>query len=270
MKKISVFLVWMVLCLTIVGCGGSNKDTSKKSKKKEFITEDQIDDMYSDPDKFIGKYVVLKGQLNGSPESSDDKRGFQMWGNPETLERNTVVYCDKSLAKDLKGDSYVIVTGKIEGSFEGENAFGKVINTPKITADKIEISNYIDVISPTLKSVDINDVRNSNGVTVTLQKVEFSQIETRIYLSIDNQSGKEYSFYSYNSKIVQNGKQFELGSNYYAEYPELSSDILSGVKSEGILVFDKLEQANFQLVCEGQSDDYSLDGDVFTFDINIQ
>ena len=39
---------------------------------------------------------------------------------------------------------------------KGETAFGKVINTPKITADKIEISNYIDVISLTLKSIDID------------------------------------------------------------------------------------------------------------------
>lgn len=38
-------------------------------------------------------------------------------------------------------------------------------------------------MSPILKSVEENDVRNSNGVTVTLQKIEFSPIETRVYIT---------------------------------------------------------------------------------------
>lgn len=268
MKKFCTFLICFVLCLGLVGCGGS-KNTSKTSKKKEFITEDEIDSMYSNPDKFKGKYVTLTGQVFGSPESEDDTTVFQMMGDPEEYEKNTIVHCKKTLAKDLKSDNYVIVTGRINGIFEGTNAFGGSVTAPQIEAEKIEISSYVDVMSPTLKSVEVNDVRNSNGVTVTLQKVEFSPIETRVYISIDNQSANEYSFYSYNAKVVQNSKQFEYESNYYADYPEINSDILAGVKSEGVLVFKGLEQASFRLVCEGQSDDYYLDRDTFTFDITV-
>jgi len=269
MKKLKLFLACLVLCLGLVGCGGSNKDKSKKTEKKDFITEDQIDSMYSNPDEFKGKYVTLVGQVFGSLENYKDQVSFQMFGDPEGYEKNTIIYCEKSLAKDLKSDSYVTVTGRIEGTFDGSNAFGGKITAPKINAEKIEVSSYIDVVSPTLKSVEVNDIRTSNGVTVTLQKVEFSPIETRVYLSIDNQSANEYSFYPYSSKVVQNSKQFEQESNYYADYPEINSDILAGVKSEGILVFNGLEQTNFQLVCEGQSDDYSLDSDTFTFDIIV-
>ena len=269
MKKIIAFLLCMVLCVGLVGCGG-DKDTAKKPEKKEYLTEDQINDLYSNPDKFKGKYVSLKGQVFGSPETEDDQVAFQMWGDPEGAEKNTIVYCSKDLAKDVKADSYVIITGKIDGIYEGTNAFGGSITAPQINAEKIEVSSYVDVISPTLKSVEPNDVRNSNGVTVTLQKVEFSPIETRVYLSIDNQSGKEYSFYAYSTKVVQNGKQFESDSNYDADYPEISNDILNGVKSEGILIFTGLEQASFQFIAEGQSDDYSIDGDTFTFDVTVQ
>lgn len=270
MRKISMILVCLGLCLGLFGCSNdSGKDTSKKTEEKEFITEDQLDSLYSNPDKFKGKYVTLTGQVFGSPESEDDTTVFQMMGDPEEYEKNTVIHCKKSLTKDLKSDSYVVVTGLIKGTFEGTNAFGESITAPQIEAEKIEISSYIDVVSPTLKSVEVNDVRTSNGVTVTLQKVEFSPIETRVYISVDNQSANEYSFYSYSTKAVQNNKQFEYESNYYADYPELNSDILPGVKTEGILVYNGLEQADFQLICKGQSNDYSLDGDTFTFDITV-
>ena len=34
-------------------------------------------------------------------------------------------------------------------------------------------------------------------------------------------------------------------------------------------MYNGLEQADFQLICKGQSNDYSLDGDTFTFDITV-
>ena len=64
MRKISMILVCLGLCLGLSGCGNdSSKDTSKKTEEKEFVTEDQLDSLYSNPDKFKGKYVTLTGQV---------------------------------------------------------------------------------------------------------------------------------------------------------------------------------------------------------------
>ena len=46
--------------------------------------------MYSNPDKFKGKYITLIGQVFGSLESEDDKTVFQMMGDPGKYENNTI------------------------------------------------------------------------------------------------------------------------------------------------------------------------------------
>lgn len=109
-----------------------------------------------------------------------------------------------------------------------------------------------------------------HGVSVTLNKVEFADNKTRIYMSIENKSKDKFSFYSFNTKITQNSKQYEEESNYYAGYEEIKSDILPGVKEEGIIAFKNIDQANFKLLCEGNSDNYSLDFADFVFDVEVK
>ncbi|MBO8157855.1 MAG: hypothetical protein H0Z32_15635 [Bacillaceae bacterium] len=56
--------------------------------------------------------------------------------------------------------------------------------------------------------------------------------------------------------------------NYEAEYPEVQSDILPGVSSEGIITFPPLPEdaSKFQLYFEGSSDNWELDFQPFVFE----
>jgi len=76
---------------------------------------------------------------------------------------------------------------------------------------------------------------------VTLQKVEFAEQETRVYLKVDNNGSDNFSVYSFNSKITQDGKQFGEQDNWEAEYPQIQTDLLVGNSTEGIIVFPTLE-----------------------------
>lgn len=264
MKRICKVVLVLILCTGLVGCGRDSK-----SKEKSFIDDSDIKEMYSNPKKYDGKYVTLTGKIFSGPDTGEGAIAFQMWGDPKNNDLNTMIYSDKEIAKDVGADDYVKVTGYIDGEFEGENRFGGTITAPQIVAEKIEVSSYQEVMSPTLKTIGINSVKASNGVTVTLQKIEFAKNEARLYVSIDNQSGYKYNFYSFNTKIVQNGKQFEEENNYDADYPEISNEILTGVKTEGIISYKAIEQSNFQWVCEGNSDNYDFDNDTFTFDVTV-
>lgn len=267
MKKIISTLACGLMIIMLTACGGGESEPPKK----EFIEEDQIADMYTSPSSYIGKYITMKGKVFTEPETSGSTTVFQMWGDVEKSERNTVVvFSNEEFDLDVETDMYVEITGYVEGEFEGENAFGTTITAPQIRVESIQELSYIDAVSPTIEAIDVNEAKESNGVTVTLQKIEFAENETRVYLSVENQSSYDYSFYSFNSKIIQGDKQYTEETNFDAEYPEIETEISSGVKEEGIIAFPSMNIDSLKFICEGYSDNYELDQDTFTFEVEIE
>ena len=76
------------------------------------------------------------------------------------------------------------------------------------------------------------------------------------------------SLWTYSAKVIQNGQQLEQSyGNYYANYPELSSDLLPGASSSGVLVFDAMEPSDMQLYIDGTTDNWEIEFSPFTFDL---
>ena len=102
----------LAMLLLLSGCGSSTPtDTSPMS-------EDEITQMYSDPDSFKGRTLELYGRVFNEPEYDDDGVYFQMWGDPENGERNTIVAC-KDTSLKLQDDDYVHILGSVSGKHEG-------------------------------------------------------------------------------------------------------------------------------------------------------
>lgn len=268
MKRVLSLLLCVGLCLGLAGCGGSDKKTPAK---KEYVSEKDLKKVYSDPEKYVGKYVKLTGKVFTSPEKDDDAVYFQMWADVKNNDMNTIVAYGKS-DFEVNEDDYVIVDGEIVDKFEGENSFGGTVSAVQIVAKSVKISSYIDVVSPTIKEVKTSGLANNqNNVNITIDKVEFAKSETRVYYTVANNSGSKYSFYDFNMKVVQNGKQFELDSDYEADYPEVSGEILNGISASGIASFKNLEQANFDVHFEaGYSDNYDLDFSDFVLSVIVE
>ena len=55
--------------------------------------------------------------------------------------------------------------------------------------------------------------------------------------------------------------------NAYEQYEELSSDILPGASTSGVICFGKLDPAQFKLHMEGSSDNYDIDFAPFELDL---
>ena len=52
-----------------------------------------------------------------------------------------------------------------------------------------------------------------------------------------------------------------------ANLPEISSDILPGASSSGVICFDALDPSSLQLYIEGSSDNWEMELSPFTFDL---
>ncbi|WP_339062070.1 hypothetical protein [Tepidibacillus marianensis] len=117
----------------------------------------------------------------------------------------------------------------------------------------------------------MNKEVNQHGAVVKLKKIEIAKEETRIYVSVTNQSKDKFNFYQFNTKMVMNNKQFEIEDNFEANYPEVQIEILSGVTSEGIISFPALgvETGTIKVLLEGQSENYMVDFKPYGFTVSF-
>lgn len=280
MMKRRMLLAIFALCVSCfaVGCGeGSSVDAEVKEEKKEeivYLEESEISDFFADPNAYKGKYIKLSGKIFNGPDSEDGYVAYQAWHDIDG-NNNDFVFGMEDSGEQFQPDDYVIVDGKISGTFEGENAFGGTVTSPIINAISVEKQSYIEAVVPTIKELTPESaVFEQHGVSLKVDKIEFAEDETRIYLTETNSSTDKFSMWVYSMKIVQNGQQIEQGfssSSYEGDYPELASEILPNASSSGIVVFPALDSsASFQIYAEGSSDNWELDFTPFTIDITAQ
>lgn len=269
-QKLMSILITTVLSLSLFACSGEAENTDPD--EKVYVQEDEIKDVFSSPDEYEGKYIKLSGRVFTEPEKDGEDYALQAWNDPQNSENDFVVhYTGKS---DLKVDDYIVIDGKIAGTFEGENAFGSTVTCPLIDADSIETQSYIDAVVPTLKEITPNVSDEQHDLKITIDKVEYAEIETRVYLTIANNGDENASYGMYDIRIIQDGKQIEQdqssSSIYDGGYEELSYDVSAGASTSGVLVFPNIDQTkDFKIIVPDiYSDNYELEFDDFSFDIN--
>ena len=73
-------------------------------------------------------------------------------------------------------------------------------------------------------------------------------------------------------KLVVGNQQFEEEYIYDSGLPELQSDILPGVETEGVVIFPEIDMSteSITVYSEGYSDNYDLTIEPFVFDLTKQ
>lgn len=282
LRRMLIVLISVVFVLAACGTeeSGSAKEadgskgeesTTKETKAKGVVKAEDIDKMYTNPKDFKGYEVELTGQVFSETEKDDDGVYFQMFADPENSEQNTIVGIEDSNVQ-VKSEDYVKVTGVVKDVYDGENAFGATIEAPAILATEVEVVDYITVVAPTKETIEVNENITQHGYDIQLQKIELAENQTRVYLKVANESEDPISFYSFNSKILAGNKQLEEIDVYESGLPEIQSEILPGVETEGVIIFPELDEGIEELKyhAEGSSENYELDFKPFVFDVDIK
>lgn len=271
MKKI--FILSILLVLLISGCGSSDESAesnaeSLENKDKGLLTKEQFLQLYSNPEKFKGSKVDFFAKIAFPVEKDEDGTYIQAYNDPDNYERNTIIGInDPNL--DVKEGDIIHVKGEVSDKFEGENMMGADLTLPGILASSIEKTDYATAFAPAIKTIEVNEEKNQHGYKMKISKIEIAENETRVYVEINNETDSNISFYGFNTKLVQGNSQYETQDNYEAEYPEVQSDVLPEVTTNGIVVFPAIdpELGEVKLISEVSSDNYDLDFKAFTFNI---
>ncbi|PID23335.1 hypothetical protein [Sporosarcina sp. P7] len=268
--------------LLLAGCGNdevkeeksdtaqSGEESSAEEKGKMLAAED-FDKMYSNPKNYKNYGVNYIGKVMNVPEKDDDGIYLQVYAKPENYEQNTVVfYPDASLS--VSDEDYVKITGVVRDQFKGENMMGAELTMPMIEATELEVISYTDAMAPTLRTIEVNETKEQHGYEMTVEKIELSEKQTRIFFTIKNNSSEKISFYSFNSKLVAGGKQLETEDDYESDLKEPQSDILPGTSTSGVVLYPPLgeEISEIQVYAEGSSENYEHSIEPFMFDVNLQ
>ncbi|EGL83237.1 hypothetical protein CathTA2_1209 [Caldalkalibacillus thermarum TA2.A1] len=270
----------LILLISLAACGngveessiqgnGSGDAGSEVTESDEVLTPEEFTQMYSDPKAYKGRRVEFYAQIFTPVERDQEATYIQAYADPVNYDLNTIIIIEDP-AIDVQQDDYIFVSGVVFDEFRGQNAFGAELTAPAIKADAIHKSSYIEAVSPPLLTVEVNEELDQSGFVVLVNQIELAENETRVYVTVRNESEANISVYTFSSKLVQDGKQFDHESNFHADYPELQSDLLPGVSSEGILTFPPIDPDRKQVsfVIEGSSDDWDIRIDPFQFDIN--
>lgn len=171
-------------------------------------------------------------------------------------------------APDLKTDDYVRVKGTVEGTFEGENLFGGTATAPEVRAESVEVVDAT-ALDPARKTVEVGRPKEDNGFSVTVEKVEFGEETTRIYVKARNGTDQPASLFTYDARIVQGSRQIDANEDAY-EYSSLEpqSDLEPGVETEGILTFGPADpSAPLRIRLEWYSENYEINTEPVVFKV---
>jgi hypothetical protein len=267
MKKTAVLLIILFGLMSIVGCSSSTS-SAKKDNGKVF-TNENWSELNTNPDKFKGATVKVMGKIFIAPEKDSEGTYFQMYANPKDSDFNTIVSIADPDIK-LKDGDFVKVTGTVKGEFSGENALGAKLTAPAINAQSVKVIDGKDVLAPTVLKIDPNQTVNQNNLAITLNSIEFAKEETRLYVTVQNGTSNNASFYSFNAKAIQNGAQFEEQPNYDIDYPEVQSDILPGITTKGVVVLSpiNIDTKTAQFYFEANTDNYMIDFNPYVFNVS--
>jgi hypothetical protein len=277
LKKYLLGLLALIMVISLAACSSESSSNAKEEGKSEeksavskepakVLTKDEFNKMFSDPKKYKGSKVEFYAKIFIEPEKDEDGTYLQAYAD-NNMDRNIIIAIpDPNL--DVKADDIIYVSGEVKDVFEGENALGGTVTAPAISADKVELSDYATAFAPALKTVEVNKDIDQHGYVLHLGKIEIAENETRLHVSVTNNSNTNISFYSFNSKIVSGNQQLETQDSYDAGYTEVQSDILPGIKTEGMVVFPKVpETGTLKIIFEGSSENYELDFQPFQFDV---
>lgn len=265
MKKI-ILVIFSLFLLTSCGSSTDNLtfDTANLLTREELVTY-----VKNPSDEAKGKSTVFGAQISNDVGEEGDKHYYQVMLDPENYDLNIIIDVPKD--QKLNIDQYILVEGVIAGDFKGENLLGGVVTNLYVETNSVKESSFIDAIAPALETININQTKSQHGVDIIIDKIEISNIDTRLFVEINNNSKEKISIYSFNFKLVAGGKNYSEEFMYHDEYDNIDTDLAPNTSTSGIITYLPLsieELSNFIIMIDSPySDNWELNFEDYIFEI---
>lgn len=264
----TIFVAVALSLCVLAGCGDGEPSSGPSVDSSRSFTRNNWGELAAAPDSFEGARVDIVGQVLGDPTKSGDTICWQMWPHPTNIDWMAVVEFEDASFLIADGD-YVHVLGTVRGKTEGEIPMLAMLDAVAVRAETAEVVDQGAVAPPALRTVDVAQTIEQHGLSVTLEKVEFAAIETRVYVTVSNQSTANAAFYDHRLNALQSQTQYEVEPLTYL--PQVQADLPPGAVSSGVILFPALDPAQAtELTFDTRTDDYQLEFVPYVFVIGVE
>ena len=231
-KKI---ITLVLLALIIAGC--SSKGASYEFDEAAILSKEETKEALADALNNKGKSIEYTGRVSMDLYEDENYTYYEVLQNIEKFSDELVIRVPREMSKNLSMSDFLYGTGVIIGTLEETKVLGPKGSTALVEINDVESGDYIDTIGRAIKTIEINKSQAQNGHSVTIDKVEVSEHDTRLFLTVKNDNENKIHMSSYRATIVAGGKNYAESSNYRAEYPEIVSELNPKTSTEGIISF---------------------------------
>lgn len=241
-------LLATILC-TLILLNREIKPRLDKEGNPVFV--ELTDEVYTNAKKYLGYHINVKGKVFQVIGDNGNFKGVQVWLDPETCEQNLMIYFNNDV--EVKQGDYIMCTAYFGSVTKYKNAYNAELHVPLVYSTDLKKSTYMEVVAPATDTIIPENLKQEKlGYSISIDKIEFAEKETRVYATAIN-NGKAVLNIG-DSVIVQSGKQYNSKTNYDADYDEMPYEIVKGASSSGVIVFPPIQNNEFQLTINIHSD----------------
>lgn len=203
------------------------------------LTNQTISQAIARPAAGAGNWrVSVDGRVVGDPQYDGEGTHVQLF--LATGRQGVDIIVDYPLTLELTDGDFIHVRGKVAGAFSATTESGARLKTIRVAAKKITPSSGEAALAPALATRPGPGRRETNDVTIVLERLEFAAIQTRAYVRAINRTPGGIVVHLFNSQISQRGREFLFQQYPQGRYVELPVDVGAGAEVSGVLVYPPL------------------------------
>ena len=222
--------------------------------------------LFDNPKLYMGLPVNLVGRVDKIIRVNENNTQFSVIINPNggPENRNIIVSYYKPNFS-LQFTSYIKITGSLQNTVRTpENE-----QTPIVIADKVEaIADPWSILAPSQFTVYPNNTVRQNSKVVHLEKVEFAEQETRLFVRLRNEGNSDDILVLAHPLGEQGTKEFrEMSGSYRTALPP-TIQLQPYQEARAIVFLEPLNRKkNYAAIVLGSSNDILMGQQPYTFNI---
>ena len=179
------YLLLLVVSTTILfGCGETlptNITPSSTSSPTTLLTNSQWPSAYSDGAALAGRRVDLRGRVYSEPILTEGGMLLNAWVDFDNDQLSTGFFV-AGVMDGVEKDDFIWVLGRVVDASSVDEADG---SNPLVEVEQLTVTDRVGV-RPAGRILTVRQALEHNGARVVLERIEFSQEEVRVYVSVEN------------------------------------------------------------------------------------
>lgn len=235
----TVTLILIVFLLSYQGYVDSKKAATAYLQTKQYgFTNENLKALYANPEKFKGVPVNIVGKIGKVIKLTENTTIFNVIVSGQNNQVETIIVEYRVPHFMLQVSDYI----KVVGSVQSDPGLAGQDKTPVIIADKVEaLADPWSILAPPKLTIHPNAVADKNGKMVRINRVEFADKETRLFITVANLSDKK-SYFVLSKPIARQGNRvFDEIPNRYGIYSQPTLELLPGEYIEEVIFLNPLD-----------------------------